>query len=89
MITCLGLWTILLWKSIQGCGQYYYGNGGSGTLLAFNYDQPNFNYYAKLLGNSTFSVLLNKVYVAARKHNTKRNKTGFILNACKLQLTSP
>ena len=25
---------------------------------------------------------LNKVFVAARKHNTKRNTTGFILYAC-------
>ena len=25
---------------------------------------------------------LNKVFVAARKHNTERNKTGFILYAC-------
>ena len=25
---------------------------------------------------------MNKVFIAARKHNTKRNKTGFILYAC-------
>ena len=30
----------------------------------------------------SFSFVLNKVFVAARKHNTKRNKTGFILYAC-------
>ena len=29
-----------------------------------------------------FSFVLNKVFIAARKHNTKRNKTGFILYAC-------
>ena len=29
-----------------------------------------------------FSFALNKVFVAARKHNTKRNKTGFIMCVC-------
>ena len=29
-----------------------------------------------------FLFLLNKVFVAARKQNTKRNKIGFILYAC-------
>ena len=28
------------------------------------------------------SFVLNKVFVAAGKHNTKINKTGFILYAC-------
>ena len=32
------------------------------------------------------SFLLNKFFVAARKHNTERNKTGFI---ARLRLTSP
>ena len=30
----------------------------------------------------SFSFVLNEVFVAARKHNTKRNKTSFILHAC-------
>ena len=34
-------------------------------------------------GNIYFSFVLNKVFVVARKHNTKRNKTGYILYACK------
>ena len=29
-----------------------------------------------------FTFVLNKVFAAARKLNTKRNKTGFILYAC-------
>ena len=32
--------------------------------------------------NNFFLFLLNKVFVAARKQNTKRNKIGFILYAC-------
>ena len=31
--------------------------------------------------NKLLTFALNKVFVAARNHNTKRNKTGFILYA--------
>ena len=35
---------------VQGCLQYYFGNGGSGTVEAFNYNQPTSGYEGHLLG---------------------------------------
>ena len=40
------------------------------------------DYYFSKTYNLIFSYVLNKVFVAARKHNTKRNKSGFILYTC-------
>lgn len=40
----------------QGCLQYYFGNGGSGTVEAFNYNQPTSGYEGHLLGDYTVCV---------------------------------
>lgn len=40
----------------KGCGQFFYGNGGQGTILAYNYDQPNQEYWAKLKGSHTICI---------------------------------
>ena len=54
--------------------------------FTFYYSWREFFKRRKCKGNTTFlfiiSFFLNKVFVAARKHNTKRNKTGFIVKAC-------
>jgi hypothetical protein len=42
----------LVW--LQGCLQYFSGNGGYGTIKHFNYDQPNPAYYGHL--NGQFSL---------------------------------
>jgi hypothetical protein len=42
----------LVW--LQGCLQYFSGNGGYGTIKHFNYDQPNPAYYGHL--NGQFSI---------------------------------
>ena len=36
----------------QGCLQYFYGNGGQGTVEAFNYNQPSSGYIGHLSGQS-------------------------------------
>lgn len=39
-----------------GCGQYFWGNNGVGVVMAFNYEQPEEQYYAKLLGIHTICI---------------------------------
>ena len=36
---------------VQGCDQYFYGNGGSGVIQSLNFDQPSATYVATLAGN--------------------------------------
>ena len=45
---------------MQGCDQYFFGNGGSGTIQAFNYDQPTPAYQAKLAGHLVYLIDLFK-----------------------------
>ena len=45
---------ILFICNMQGCDQYFFGNGGSGTIQAFNYDQPTPAYQAKLAGHLVY-----------------------------------
>jgi len=40
----------------RGCEKFYYGNGGTGTLLAFNYDQPVGSYAGHLNGRYTICI---------------------------------
>lgn len=44
--------TIFSWP-VQGCLQYYFGNGGSGTVEAFNYNQPTSGYEGHLQGKAS------------------------------------
>jgi len=39
-----------------GCGQYFWGNNGVGIVMAFNYEQSNPDYYAKLFGIHTICI---------------------------------
>lgn len=40
----------------QGCLQYFYGNHGTGTIIAFNYDNPSSGYIGHLSGSYTICV---------------------------------
>ena len=46
------LLTVFSWNG-QGCLQYYFGNGGSGTVEAFNYNQPTSGYEGHLRGEAS------------------------------------
>ena len=54
----------------------------SSKCLSFNCRFSIENLLSYNIDNKFFLFVLNKVFVAARKHKTKRNKTGFILYSC-------
>ena len=43
---------------VQGCDQYFYGNGGSGVIQSLNFDQPSATYVATLAGTGLKSPSL-------------------------------
>ena len=49
---------LLLFSLDQGCLQYYFGNGGSGLVEAFNYNQPTSGHEGHLQGRRWIKPVL-------------------------------
>ncbi|XP_023327192.1 uncharacterized protein LOC111700493 [Eurytemora carolleeae] len=49
-----------IYSAPVGCGQYYFGNGGSGVIQSFNYDNPVSDWQSKLTGFHTICIRREK-----------------------------